>query len=172
MTTLAIVRSSKVPRPRVPTKAMGGAGLQAFYRRVTANTCRELGFRQSSFHHSARVLRSQPYNAFRLQPLYRHAVFPLGFRFEVGRLTQKFPPNFSRFSWVPYAALRGAQTPPWYTTERSETKRAGGRQPHPVSAMSNVSQQGYILRPPAHHAPARRSPWQSDGDDGESISPL
>lgn len=33
--------------------------------------------------------------------------------------------------------------------------------------MSNVSQQGYILRPPPHHAPARGSPWQSDGDDGE-----
>ena len=66
MTTLAIVRSSKVPRPRVPTKAMGGAGFQAFYRRVKCYTDWELGFRKSSFHHIARALRNQPYNAFRL----------------------------------------------------------------------------------------------------------
>ena len=42
---------------------MSGAGLQAFYRRVKANTIWELGFRQSSFHRIARALRNQPYNA-------------------------------------------------------------------------------------------------------------
>ena len=66
MATLAIVRSSKVPRPRVPTEAMGGAGLQAFYRRVKCDTDWELGFKQSSFHRIARALRNQPYNAFGL----------------------------------------------------------------------------------------------------------
>ena len=45
---------------------MGGAGLQAFYRRVKSDTDWELGFRQSSFHRIARALRNQPYNAFRL----------------------------------------------------------------------------------------------------------
>ena len=45
---------------------MGGAGLQAFYRRVKCDTDWELGFRQSSFHHIARALRNQPYNAFGL----------------------------------------------------------------------------------------------------------
>ena len=45
---------------------MGGAGFQAFYRRVKCYTDWELGFRQSSFHHVARALRNQPYNAFRL----------------------------------------------------------------------------------------------------------
>ena len=44
---------------------MGCAGLQAFYRRASAYTNWELGFRQSSFHRIARALRNQPYNAFR-----------------------------------------------------------------------------------------------------------
>ncbi len=44
---------------------MSGTGLQAFYRWVTLYTFRELGFRQCSFHHIARVLRNRPYNAFR-----------------------------------------------------------------------------------------------------------
>ena len=74
---------------------MSGVGLQAFYRRVSASTVGGLGFKQSSFHHIARVLRSQPYNALGLQPLYRHAVFPFGFHLQVSRLTQKLPPNFS-----------------------------------------------------------------------------
>ena len=44
---------------------MSGAGLQAFYRRVPRYTIWELGFKQSSLHHIARVLRNRPYNAFR-----------------------------------------------------------------------------------------------------------
>ena len=76
---MVIAHSSEVYRSHLRTSAMSGVGLQAFYRRVTANTNRELGFKQSSFHRIARVLRSQPYNAFRLQPLCRHAVFPFGF---------------------------------------------------------------------------------------------
>ena len=106
---MVIVHSSEVYRSSLWASAMNGVGLQAFYRRVTANTVWGLGFKQSSFHHIARVLRSQPYNAFRLQPLYRHAVVPSGFRLGVSRLTQKFPPNFSRLGRESYAALRGAQ---------------------------------------------------------------
>ena len=45
---------------------MSSTGLQAFYRWVNAYTDWELGFRQSSFHHIARALRNQPYNAFGL----------------------------------------------------------------------------------------------------------
>ena len=44
---------------------MGGAGLQASYRRAKSYTDWELGFKQSSFHHIARALRNRPYNAFR-----------------------------------------------------------------------------------------------------------
>lgn len=43
---------------------MTGAGLQAFYRRATTFAVWKLGFRQSSFHRIARVLRNQLYNAF------------------------------------------------------------------------------------------------------------
>ena len=42
---------------------MSDAGLQAFYRRVKRYTTSGLGFRQSSFHRIARVLRNRPYNA-------------------------------------------------------------------------------------------------------------
>ncbi len=42
---------------------MSGAGLQAFYRRVAIFTNWRLGFKQSSLHHIARVLRNRPYNA-------------------------------------------------------------------------------------------------------------
>ena len=44
---------------------MSDAGLQAFYRRVKPTTIWGLGFRQSSFHRIARVLRNRPYNAFK-----------------------------------------------------------------------------------------------------------
>jgi hypothetical protein len=50
---------------------------------------RELGFRQCSFRHIARVLRDGIINAFRCLPLLGHAVVPSGFRFQVGPMTQK-----------------------------------------------------------------------------------
>ena len=49
---------------------MCGIGLQAFYRWVNTDTVWELEFKQFSFHHIERVLRSLHYNAFVQQPLY------------------------------------------------------------------------------------------------------
>ena len=72
------------------------------------NTIWKLGNRQSSFHGIARALRNQSYNALGLQPLYRHAIVPLCYRFNVGRLAQELSPSSSRLSRVSYAALRGA----------------------------------------------------------------
>lgn len=48
MTSLVIVRPSKVRRSRRLTDATGGTGLQAFYRRMCGCTVWKLGFRQFS----------------------------------------------------------------------------------------------------------------------------
>ena len=64
MTSLVIAHPSELRRPLLQASVMGGAGLQAFYRRVSAYTFCGLGFKQSSFHRVARVSRNQPYNAF------------------------------------------------------------------------------------------------------------
>src|SRR5262249_12532997 len=50
-----------------------------------------LGFRQSSFHHIARVLQGATLHAFRWPLLLRHALVPSGFRLQVNRMTQKSP---------------------------------------------------------------------------------
>ena len=50
-----------------------------------------LGFRQSSFHHIARVLQGTILHAFRWPLLLRHALVPSGFRLQVNRMTQKPP---------------------------------------------------------------------------------
>src|SRR5262249_17372777 len=50
-----------------------------------------LGFRQSSFHHIARVLQGTTLHAFRWPLLLRHALVPSGFRLQVNRMTQKLP---------------------------------------------------------------------------------
>ena len=48
-----------------------------------------LGFRQFSFRPITRVSQGHTVNAFQCLPLFRHAVFPSGFRLQVGRMTQK-----------------------------------------------------------------------------------
>src|SRR5262245_10133770 len=50
-----------------------------------------LGFRQSSFHHIARVLQGTTLHAFRWPLLLRHALVPSSFRLQVNRMTQKLP---------------------------------------------------------------------------------
>src|SRR5215475_11919212 len=50
-----------------------------------------LEFRQSSFHHIARVLQGATLHAFRWPLLLRHALVPSGFRLQVNRMTQKPP---------------------------------------------------------------------------------
>jgi hypothetical protein len=50
-----------------------------------------LGFRQSSFHHIARVLPGATLHAFRWPLLLRHALVPSSFRLQVNRMTQKPP---------------------------------------------------------------------------------
>ena len=48
-----------------------------------------LGFRQCSFHPITRVLRDDTFSVFRWPPLFRHALFPSSFRFQVNRMTQE-----------------------------------------------------------------------------------
>src|SRR5512135_69524 len=48
-----------------------------------------LGFRQFSFRPIVRALQGNTFNAFQRSPLLRQAVFPSGFRFQVGRMAQK-----------------------------------------------------------------------------------
>jgi hypothetical protein len=50
-----------------------------------------LGFRQSSFHHIARVLQGTILHAFRWPLLLRQALVPSGFRLQVSRMTPKHP---------------------------------------------------------------------------------
>jgi hypothetical protein len=50
-----------------------------------------LRFRQSSFHHIARVLQGAILHAFRWPLLLRHALVPSSFRLQVNRMTQKLP---------------------------------------------------------------------------------
>src|SRR5271165_1345337 len=48
-----------------------------------------LGFRQFSFRPIVRALQGNTFNAFQCSPLLRQAVFPSGFRFQVGRKAHK-----------------------------------------------------------------------------------
>ena len=89
---------------------MGDAGLQAFYRRVTASTIWDWGSGNPAF-----TISQGPCGT-GLTTLSDRSRFtdmllpPFGFRFELGRLAQEHSPSSSRLSRVSYATLRGAQS--------------------------------------------------------------
>ena len=85
-----------------------GAGLQAFYRRVTLSPAPlggELGFKQSSLHRDRAGLADTGPTLSDRSRLPTCFSPVLGFRFEVGRLTQESPPNSSRLNRESYAAV-------------------------------------------------------------------
>jgi hypothetical protein len=82
--------------------------LRVSFRRAGICTIWRLGFRQSSFHHIARVPRRTAPDTWTRPPVSCHALFPLTFRRQVRHQTQGLPSNPSRLSRGYDEAPRGA----------------------------------------------------------------
>ena len=105
---MVIAHSSELHRSEIHTDAMGGAGVQAFYRRVPRTPAGDWGSGNPAFTVSRGPCGTGLTMLSDRSRFTDMLVFPLCFRFEVGRLTQKRSPSFSRLSRGSYATLRGA----------------------------------------------------------------
>jgi hypothetical protein len=78
------------------------------FRRAGICTFWRLGFRQSSFHHIARVSRHTVPDTWTRSPVSWHALVPLTFQRRVSHQTHRPPSNPSQLGWGYNEAPRGA----------------------------------------------------------------
>jgi hypothetical protein len=64
--------------------------LDAVAKSVTGSTTGDWGSSNPAVHHIARALRDDTFSVFHCLPLFRHALVPSGFRFQVNRMAQKY----------------------------------------------------------------------------------
>jgi hypothetical protein len=98
-----------------------------------------LRFNQSRFHHTVRVSADNALDGFRRSDLSQHAVFPSGFRLQVGWVTQEF-------AFYPSRVTRGSITPRCDALDAPKRTRSCRRdQPTATTSQSRGSRQ--ICRP-------------------------